>query len=214
MEKKKRDTNFVCKNNTILSEQLLLEAKAEDIDSIVRIHNQSVLMRDKISEKKSGFLLNKVKYLDIENRMTSNFSTYYICKSKSGKHDEVIAYLEVMNNPNIYFKDIFEEIEWFGDDLYSILYHHNHIHILTIAINNKYRGMGIGSFVYDSFKKKYPKSILSAFVSEKPYFNKGSFLFHKKNGFEANGYYYAKEFEGLKKYKSKILIKRPSCNSK
>ncbi len=85
----------------------------------------------------------------------------------------------------------------------------NHLHILTIGVESKSKGLGVGQFLYESLFEKYSGYLFTAFVVSKPIANTASIMFHKKLKFKEVGYYQADVEFNLKNYESKFFLREP-----
>ncbi|WP_321372114.1 GNAT family N-acetyltransferase [uncultured Draconibacterium sp.] len=189
--------------------QLKIEqAVEEDFETIASIHNRNILKRNAIIETDGGFLLSPINVDNLIDRIKNNSSSFYVCKLRNQKPNKIIGFMEIVDQNSTYLDKLLQHTDWLDDEHLKLIKRNKHVHILTIASDIDYRGMGVGSSLYEFIEEEFPFGIYSAFIAIEPYRNKASISFHEKYGFMTAGSYTSKEFEGLKDYKSLFYIKK------
>lgn len=176
------------------------DAQKKDIKEIVNIHNSNVINKD-TNFQKQGFLLEKINYDSVLNKMDGSTENYHVAVDKT---NSILGYLALSKKID---KNILQKVRWENNFDHKSIMSDRHIYIAVSAIKPGIIGKGVGQFLYKQLYLNYPNYIYSAFIAIKPYKNERSLDFHLRQGFCVVGHYKNKYFCGLNNYESKLLCK-------
>ncbi|MEQ9414251.1 MAG: GNAT family N-acetyltransferase [Cyclobacteriaceae bacterium] len=177
------------------------KARLDDLDQIVRIHNSNALINRLNAQK--GYLLSEADADVLRGKLISKSGYFYYVATNN---EEILGFVQVKKGiPQE------EEEEYLSakkqEDIDTLISTEPHWHILTVAVNEDFKGTGVGKYMYNRLFEKYPESHFTAFVVFEPTRNTGSITFHEAMGFKEVGVFVGSKEYKIKNYESRLVIR-------
>jgi L-amino acid N-acyltransferase YncA len=175
----------------------------EDIDDIVRIHNQYV-HGDDLQAGAEGFLLQRLSRRMVKKEMEREGIVFHLVATVGGR---VIGYAKVGS----VLPPECDAVRWQDPDIRETLQQEvregRHTHVYAVALDRRETGKHHAMRLYRRLRTIYGGHGFSAFVATDPTLNLPSLGFHQKMGFVDVGTYENPSYLGIENYRSRFLYR-------